>query len=275
MGQPQFEAQEVFTCIEMDKSHPYIIVEGHEVDVYDDVLRSVLGLKREKYVGWLVVSGADKGLISDFSKESKAKNFYAIVDRDFDFDFAPSKNLSCLSRYSIENFLFDTDVIETTLCRVLKTARADVKISIEDMLIHYQEELNSLLMLIVVYQKKSSVKNVAWSDSKIINKDCWTVHSAEVKQLETDIENCLNEVEDKNVLLDGEFMELFPGKMLLKGIYCYIKNIIKPPGFTKIYNNELAFNSALFGNLEVSNDFIECLEGARQFLVRQLSVDNK
>ena len=62
MSRPQFEVEEIFRCIEMDKATSYVIVEGNEPDIYDSALRGLLQKKGYLDSGWVVESGSDKNL---------------------------------------------------------------------------------------------------------------------------------------------------------------------------------------------------------------------
>jgi hypothetical protein len=270
MAQPQFEAHEVFQAIEMEKTTIFVVVEGMEVDVFDNVLRGLLNMKSSQDIGWIVVSGADKGTILNFFRTGKIRNAYAIVDHDFTGEVESIDRVSYLSRYSIENFLFDDLVVRQTSARLYRKSVSQVNVNTTNLFQHYQENLEQLLFVLRAYQTAEHERAVAWSEYAILAKDCWRVDESIIENLLRDISDDYPDALTHGVL-SGAVLSEFPGKLLAKGVYHYLRKTIKPPGFTKVFNNEKAFMHALFGNLEYSSEFVSCLSGVKDFLLSSMA----
>lgn len=269
MTTPQFEAHEVFTCIEMDKETTFILVEGNEVDVYDNVLRGLLGLKGLGNIGWIVESGADKRSILDFRKKTKADNFYAILDADFDDTKEKLDRVEYLDRYSIENYMFDDMVIRQATTRLFKKALDRVELNTEHLRDYYADALTELLGFVKAYQLSQKKKTISWSDEKLLIKDCWRIADDTISQLIERVKEDHPDLKPLQSVKKTDFIKTFPGKLLVRGIYHYLKKELKPPKFTTVFNNENVFLNALFGSAESSLDFVQCLTGAHAFLLQR------
>jgi len=268
MAEPQFEAHEVFQCIEMEKTTTFILVEGKEVDVYDNALRGFLGVKGHPNLTWTVASGADKKTILNFRERTRAQNFFALLDKDFEVNPTATNNIDYLSRYSIENFVFDEMVIRQTVARLFKVAGSSINLDISELVGHYEESLTKLLWYLERYQLSDMEdKKVRWSEATILKKSCWTVQSDEVEKLIESISNDYPGVANETVAVVADVVKKFPAKMLVRGIYFYLKNVVMPPKFTSVFNNEKVFENALFWNIEHSLDFIDCLKNVIRFIV--------
>ena len=268
MTQPQFDARETFQSIEMDKSTDFIIVEGNEVDVFDNALRGILNKKGEE-TDWVVVSGSDKKTILDFFRNSKADNAFAILDKDFTGEKDFHKKVNYLSRYSVENFLLDEAVVRQTNARFYRKTADKINLDIGVLVNHYRESLLLLLNVLKKYQVATCEHNISWSENSILVKDCWKVNVGEVERLIDLMGKDYPECREEECEILGDVIKEFPAKLIVKGIYHFIKKIIVPPGFTKVFNNEKAFSHALFNNIEYSKDFMSCLGGAKDFLSRK------
>lgn len=267
MAEPQFDAQENFRRIEMDKGTTYLVVEGNEVDVFDSVMREILGQKHIDVADFTVVSGSDKRTIIDFLESSSANNFFVIVDRDFDQDALRHSRASSLRRYSIENYCFDDLVVKRALARVIGKSIANIEYSSDFIMNYYVSELTDVMKHIISYQSTTQEKPFSWSDRRLLNKDCWKIDSSECNKLILDIRNFFGSIAPNN----GKPItaENIPGKMILSGIYYYIKNKIGFPKFTKLYNNCSIFSGMLLSSLGYSRDFCSDLTPAANFIRNQ------
>lgn len=243
----------------------YILVEGHEPDIYDNALRGLLKIKGTDDSNWIVESGSDKYTILNFRKTTKAKNFYAILDGDFDGEIEPLERVTYLDRYSIENYLFDLLVIRQCLCRVLKRSAGRIDIDTNLLMEYYEQNLAELLSYVKKYQLSENNKNISWSDEKVLIKDCWEVSTDVIGNLIKKIKLDHPDIVPCD-LDDLDFKKNVPGKMLVRGIYYYIKKIISPPKFSAIFNNEKVFFNYLLTSIENSEDFMQCLDGPKKFL---------
>lgn len=267
MSCPQFIAEEVFNCIEMDKSNTYIVVEGNEPSVYDSVLRGLLSIKHKNNPGFVVVSGSDKGRILAFYNRTKANNFFAILDRDFDKPLEQER-ISYLSRYSLENYLFDDLVVKSILAPVQRKGIHEVKFESNTILSHYEKELSKLLRIIIAYQKDCTIHDIKWSDRRLLSNNCWKVDPIAVNTLWTELSSRAGTTGN-----DFEkFSDDIPGKLIVKGIYFYVSKELRLSGFQKIYNNYTSFIYALFSAVEYSADFCKALDGAKTFLCARLNM---
>jgi hypothetical protein len=272
MSQPQFEASEVFQAIEMEKNSTFVIVEGVEVDVFDNALRGMLNMKGAPEVGWVVASGSDKSTILDFLRRTKSRNVYAILDRDFTGEVEHHPQVSYLGRYSLENYLFDEMVIRQTSARFYRKSVGSIKIDSDILTRCYQKELSGLLEVLDLYQTANHSRAVAWSERSVLIKDCWQPDVSKINALITAVLEDLPILKRQEKPLSSDVVLNFPAKMIVRGVYHFMRKTVKPPGFTKVFNNERAFTHALFGNLEYSADFVGCLGGAKDFLAERLSL---
>lgn len=264
MAEPQFEAHENFRCIEMDKATTYVIVEGMEVDVFDSVLRGILGQKHMPQSDFVIVSGSDKHTILDFYQQSQTNNFFVILDRDFcDVDNSLPR-VSTLGRYSIENYCFDNMVVRRALARVYGKSINSVEYNSEVLISYYEDEFFDLLKSIIFYQKMATNKTTSWSDSSILKKDCWRsnrdIRDELIDNLQSNSPIC-----DKVLEIDS-FLRSFPGKMIVSGIYFYIKNELGVVKLTRVYNNYKSFLAGLLSALDFSEDFCNDLDPVVGFI---------
>lgn len=275
MAQPQFEALEVFSCIEMEKGTTFILVEGNEVDIYENVLRGKLGVKGHENLGWTVASGSDKETILEFRRATDAKNFHAVLDGDFDGEIEKIDRVTYLDRYSIENYLFDEMVIRQTTARLYRKSPANVDLGTDALIEYYQENLSELFSYLRTYQLSSQQKVVVWSESKLLGKACWQIDTHAVDKLINEICADFPEIKVDDPGKCDNLLRRFPGKLVMRGIYYYIKKHICPPKFTAVFNNETVFQHALFWNVDHSINFVRCLDEVADFIrARQIPAPN-
>lgn len=268
MAQPQFDAHEVLQAIEMEKSTTFVVVEGSEVDVFDNAIRGLLNQKGYD-TNWVVVSGSDKDVILNFFKKTKSKNAFAILDHDFTGEVAVVERVGYLDRYSIENYLLDEMVIRQTNARLYRKSSSKIDLGTNKLISYYRESFRKLLVVLRAYQTASHNRSVAWSDKNLLIKDCWKVNEQELQNLLDEIGQdfpCALKVSSADC---DDVLIQFPAKLLVRGVYQFVRKDVKPPGFTKVFNNEKAFMHALFGNIEYSHDFMQCLSIVREFLVQR------
>lgn len=253
MAEPQFEARENFRCIEMDKTTTYVIVEGMEVDVFDSVLRGILGQKYTSESDFVIISGSDKRTILEFYQNSRNDNFYIILDKDFCDVDNNLPRVSALGRYSIENYCFDKMVVRRALARVYGKSIGSVEYNPETLINYYESEFLDLLKSIMIYQKHSANKAISWSDCSILKKDCWRSnrHTRDdlIESLRANSPVC-----DEFQEIDS-FLRSFPGKMIIGGIYYYVKNELGVSNLSRVYNNYKSFLASLLSALDFSEDF--------------------
>jgi hypothetical protein len=233
---PSFTSREVFTAAEMDVNGFYVIVEGdHDVPIFSELLllyKSFGRLQRRPIIG----SGGGKPNILHWLERKQNVNVHVVLDRDFD-DVATELSdgrIVSLESYSIENCYFDKAVISPLLAHLTATSveEVDVWLDTDALFEHWSQALESTISILYYYQKAYGGEKNGWGVRDLIdNRDRWTVSSDKVsrfnnhllQQMEVTIEEC-TEFYIANFPYEECFSKSFPGKVLQKSLFRYLKD---------------------------------------------------
>ena len=234
---PQFTAEENLLRVTMDKNTRYLIVEGaFDMPIYSEVVEYLVG-KHNLSHHPVTVFGGGKSNILDWVGSEAPMNVAIILDMDFD---DPDNELAAdiitpLRRYSIENYLFDEDVISPLISHLLARSPEDIRgaLSINELRDHWMGELSELVPVVFYYQKIFSGDKNKWT-SIFINQENgdWRLSAERIlkvknellEEMEVDYEHC-------KVAFDSVFggnwspSINFPGKILLESFHRYLKKI--------------------------------------------------
>ncbi len=239
---PQYNAEENFRRILMQKRLKFIVVEGvDDVPIYEYVLNCTLSEPCDFDV---VHAGGKIAIQSFIESNGNPPNCLFVVDKDFDEISVSSDRLISLDRYSIENYYFCDEVVASTLAVSLRVKIEDARaiLSLAEFNTGNNDIVSQLLKAIFFYQKvvvptiSQGEPKPSWSDTFIYNDDGWIVCEEKSRAL---IRNLIPE-EYSQEQIDTFFMasyqtdinitETFPGKMLKTSLQRFIHGKIKSLG---------------------------------------------
>lgn len=273
---PQYNEDENFNKIVMDKNQTFILVEGsYDVPIYDAALRSLISSEEQC---WDVVFGGGKRKIYDFLEARECDNFIAVLDKDFDENTDFDERAFFLTKYSIENYFFCEFLISHTVSIVLSLKYDDVRkvVSFEGIIDHYSAILSKCYFLLKKYQDISNhiskEDNIKWSDRYIFKKNSWKLEEEAIADLMDEVgavlEKYNHSVGDVEKL--NEILSLFPGKMLSEGVRRFVNEILESFGQKRAYKDQSSFKSYAASALYLSPSFIYDVKPAIDFIERRI-----
>lgn len=268
-----YTAEENLRRIAMDSITKYVLVEGEDdVPLYDNSLQNLL--KKDK-CDYVILHGGGKSSIIDFIDMNEIKNTFIIFDRDFDYDFScKHKDHIILDKYSIENYLFDVDVIAPCLAIVLKERIAEIErtFPLTKWVSDINTKLKNLFTLLFYYQKKYKGNKEGWNKLFLLDygSDKWELSTTIIKSaihkiLSTTaikMNTARKYLSRKKVNID-KVNDLFPGKMIFESFYRFsfvYSEQIKERRFKGNYTNSDAYKNAISLSLSKSSSYVSKMQ---------------
>jgi len=253
-----FTADENLTRIIIDADTKYILVEGEDdVPIYDNIMISNRDVISCDYV---VVHGGGKDIIKEFICTSRPSNVFAIFDRDFDYEFRIDfEKYIILEKYSIENYMFDLNVLTSCLSLALKKRVADIKESFnyDKWVGCLKDKLTKMLIILYYYQKKYDGIRDEWSSLFILDggghnwEPSSTIIDGFISELlrrtSINIASAIRYFKRSSINID-HIDHYFPGKMLFESFYRYsyvYAESVSKKKFKANYTNSESYKNSL------------------------------
>ncbi|PSV31846.1 hypothetical protein C9J44_19410 [Photobacterium sp. GB-27] len=246
---PSYNADENLRRIRIEKGNKFLLVEGP----FDLPLYESLYISSCDYVGVTntreVLFGGGKRNILNWLDAKKVPNAVIVLDMDFDGGMYTSEedNIFELSKYSIENYFFDTKVVSPLLSNIFKVHLDDIEnqLRLDGLFSMWSEKLVELIPILFYYQKEFDGDKTKWNNVFLCNNGCHSLCNEQISSFKDKLldemniseSTCRDYMESK---LSSECCSVsFPGKLLFESFYRYLKstcNDTKSKSFSLITN---------------------------------------
>lgn len=227
MSRLEYTLEEKITRIKMDRNTKYLVVEGNDdIPKYENAIRSMTHELDFEPIAF----GCKKNVLKLLDDDST--NFVAIVDHDFDEFAVPNdERLIQLDCYSIENYIFDSQVMRALISCLTKTAQAIVAnwFNLEEWKNHVYLKLKSFIKVLHFYQTKITTNRKEWNSADLTEHGKWLISEHKISTLSNFLfdDNIPTEelnLHDYVVAPDPDkLVRDFPGKLLIKSLYLFLK----------------------------------------------------
>lgn len=231
MSQLAYTLEENIRRIKMDKNTKYLVLEGvDDISKYENVVKQMV-----IDVDFFPISLGCKAQVLKLLSEVNLKNFIAVVDRDFVNENLPTDpRLILLSRYSIENFVLSQQVLNALVANLVKEPEANVTVwfDFSEWASHTFESLKGLLVTLHFYQTQVQTNRKPWNKAEFDDSGTWKISSDKVSNLVSELfdgnvpDTAIQEHDSFRQINQDEFLRVFPGKLLLKSIYLFIRDSV-------------------------------------------------
>ncbi len=255
---PSYYSNEIFRAAEMDSSGKYIIVEGEaDKPIFSELLRMMFATENGQSRA-IIGAGGGKPNILSWLESKRSVNVKVVLDRDFD-DIESElidQRIVPLDVYSIENYYFSKDVISPLFAHLTNSTIDEVEswLDLEGMVGHWSNTSSKLLAALYYYQKRFGGEKDGWGGRDIVqNRDNWELCPRKISSMTDDLLKQMGDLDlqvcidffNNNFPYDECFSKSFPGKLLKKSMYRYLKGLCEDRGgeFSSITNVEQLMQS--------------------------------
>lgn len=252
-----YNSKEIFRAAEMDSRGFYLVVEGeYDVPVFSELL-SFYKAQGRLNMSPLIGAGGGKPNILSWLGSKPEVNVKVVLDRDFD-DISTELNdprIIPLNVYSIENYYFNNSVIKPLMAHLTGSSVDEVErwLDTDTLFEHWAQMLTTTISILYYYQKEYGGEKNGWGERDIVeNRERWTLcpnkiqrfNDAILQQMEVEIDDCARYFYD-NFPYNECISMIFPGKILQKSLFRYLKDICTQQGgdFSSITNVGQLFQS--------------------------------